>query len=188
MYPNSACGFTVAIPFLWTLHLNNFTRYVLGAFLQLCFIWILFVLQTICKSILLFFLSNEHQGVKMVLYKRIWKIFKDVLSYNITFTISVNNLKKRWDCFWCWHLFKGKNNQIDFFKFLSTAHEFNKVKRYQNTMYTYPVWQSIFVLTFYLICIIYLRSGTNNGFFGQFFGSQNKYFHLCTMFVVELCH
>lgn len=33
MYLKSACAFVVAIPLLWTLHLNNFTkRYDVGTF------------------------------------------------------------------------------------------------------------------------------------------------------------
>lgn len=54
MYLNSHCGFTLAIPLLWTLHLDKFTRYVLGEFYQFCLFCIFFVLQTICKSILFF--------------------------------------------------------------------------------------------------------------------------------------
>lgn len=80
------------------------------------------------------------------------------------------------------------NNHIQFVKFLSIVHGFNNVERFLNTVYAYAVCAVIFVLAFYSICTIYLRSETNNGFYGQFYGWRSTYFYLCTMLVVELRH
>lgn len=80
------------------------------------------------------------------------------------------------------------NNHIQFVKFLSIVHGFNNVERFLNTVYAYAVCTVIFVLAFYSICTIYLRSETNNGFYGHFLGWRSTYFYLCTMLVVELRH
>lgn len=103
MYSKSACGFIVAIPLLWILHLNNFTkRYILGAFHFFCFICNVVVL--FYKQFCIFFKWTANE--KGFYTKESKLYFMRCPLYNIRITISVNSFKNNGVVFY-FHTFLG---------------------------------------------------------------------------------